>query len=99
MLLPIDTCLYGDDFTIPGCSSGSAPDIVLSGVQGASYHIDAPPGWTVGYLDPGGSCTPLFSSCGPSYGAAGSTGDPRYWFGVERIDGSCGRATLHVQGL
>lgn len=99
--IPIDTCLYNDNFTISGCANSGSADVVLSGLQsvGSGYHIDAPSGWTVGYLDPAGSCSPLPSSCGQSYGASGTTGDVRYWFGVERTDGTCGAAILHVQAF
>jgi hypothetical protein len=97
--LPIDTCSYVNDVTINGCSGGPAPDMVFSGVTGSLYHFDAPPGWIVGYLDPGGSCSSSFGNCGMSYGAAGSTGFPRQWFAVERADGGCGRATIHIQAM
>lgn len=95
VFLPIDTCLYTDNVSFT-CSGGPAPDVVLSGLQGHNYHLDVPTGWIVGYLDPSGSCAPVPSACGRSYGSAGSTGQLRFWFAVERADGGCGRVTIQI---
>jgi len=93
---PIDTCSYPDNVTVSGCSVPGTPEAILSSLQGGTTHLDVPSGWIVAYLDPSGSCNSVPGACGGMYGASGSTGNPRWYFAVERATGGCGRVTVHI---
>ena len=101
--IPIDTCATTDNFTFPaGACSPSAtppagtPDVVLRGATPGNYSLSVDPSFTIGILDPSGSCATYLNSCGSgTYGQFGGAPGNVY-FGVERTVGGCGRTTIHI---
>lgn len=96
--VPIDTCGRADDVAAP-CGRPGGPDVVLRGdwpMSGARYDVRVPVGWVITYVQPG-SCGALDSGCYTSHGITGSMGmDTHAAWGIERQDGTCGRATVTV---
>lgn len=96
----IDTCAGTDHFTT-ACGATSGLDAVLFATEvGSATHLDiADTGWVIQQLTNtcgtgfGGTatCTTL-----GSWGSAGSDGSPRFYWGVERQDGTCGSVDVVV---
>ena len=95
--IPADTCLDVDNVT-PTCGSAGGRDVIIrapSPVGGSAYFLTVPTGWIIQQLNP--DCSVPGFSCGAgAYSVAGATGNPFWFFAVERADGGCGRVNIHV---
>jgi hypothetical protein len=97
----IDTCASTDQFTSP-CGGTGALDVIVSATEASttSTHIDiADGGWVIQQLT--STCAPSIggtSECTTlgSWGVSGADGTPRWYFGIEKADGTCGMVTITV---
>jgi hypothetical protein len=98
-----DTCTHGDSFTSQGCSPGATPppgtpDAVISASGAGTFHLSVDAGWTITSLDDFGSCSTgtLQCSSGGTWNTSGSSASGRFYWGIERSAGGCGRVTVTI---
>ena len=96
----VDTCILNDD-VVASCGVTGGRDAVLSGVSpvsGSTYRLTVPSDWVVQQTDV--TCGPAPFSCSASgWGVSGATGAARWFFAVEKLDGTCGTVSVVVDRM
>src|SRR5262249_35853845 len=98
----IDTCAGSDHFTSACETTAGAHDIIVYATEAGSAgtHIDIlGTRWIIPQLTP--TCAPPIGgppagTTGGSWGSSGSDGSPRFYWGIERADGTCESVPIMV---
>jgi hypothetical protein len=97
----LDTCAGSDHFT-SACGTAGAHDVIVSATEtgsGTTIQIVGDTGWLIQQLsftcDPGIGGISSCSTTG-TWSESGSDGHPRFFWGIERIDGSCESVQIMV---
>lgn len=97
----LDTCAGSDHFT-SACGAAGAQDLILSATEmgsGTTIQIVGDTGWVLQQLTPtcstgiGGTTT---CTTAGTWASSGADGRPRFYWGIERADGTCAMVQILV---
>jgi hypothetical protein len=99
-LYTLETCGAAESATSM-CGTAGTADVIVRGdapSSGSTYRLQVPAGWMILQVD--AACGAMPFSCGAeSWAVSGATPGGRWYFALERADGSCGTVDLSVERL